>query len=156
MTLLQFTQDFAEMLRELSATGTEFLVVGAHARAAYGNPRATKDLDIWVRPTEENAQRVWTALTRYGAPLSDISVADFATPGITYQIGNAPHRIDILTELTGLTFEDAWPNRVTASFAGGSYPVIGKRDFLTNKRATGRPQDLADVDHVERADLDAE
>jgi len=155
MTLLQFAPDFAEMLRELSANGADFLVVGAHARAAYGDPRATKDLDIWVRPTAENARRVWAALAKYGAPLSDLEVSDFASPGITFQIGIAPYRIDILTELTGLTFEDAWPNRVTASFAGGAYPVIGKQDFLTNKRATGRPQDLADVDHVERAELDA-
>ncbi len=156
MTLLQFAPDFAEMLRELSANCADFLVVGAHARAAYGDPRATKSLDIWVRPTPENARRVWAALGNYGAPLSDIEVSDFASPGITFQIGIAPYRIDILTELTGLTFEGAWPNRVTASFAGGAYPVISKSDFLTNKRATGRPKDLADVDHVERADLDVD
>jgi hypothetical protein len=156
MTLLPFAPDFAEMLHELSVAGADFLVVGAHARAAYGDPRATKDIDIWVRPTEENAKRVWAALARYGAPLADLKVSDFATPGITFQIGIAPYRIDILTELSGVTFEDAWPNRVTASFGGGVYPVIGKNDFLTNKRAAGRPQDLADVDHVERAQLDAD
>jgi len=154
MTQQQFEPDFAEMLRELSASGVEFLVVGGHARAAYGEPRATKDLDIWVRPSDENARRVWAALARYGAPMTDIAVADFASPGLAFQIGIAPHRIDILTELTALTFEEAWPHRVEAPFGGGIYPVIGKRDFLTNKRATGRPQDLADVDHVERADLE--
>jgi predicted nucleotidyltransferase len=155
MTQQQFAPDFAEMLRELSADGVEFLVVGGHARAAYGEPRATKDLDIWVRPNDENARRVWAALARYGAPLTDVTPDDFAKPGITFQIGIAPFRIDILTDLTALTFEEAWANRVMASFGGGVYPVIGKREFLTNKRATGRPQDLADADHVERADIEA-
>ena len=156
MTQQQFAPDFAEMLRELSAAGADFLVVGAHARAAYGEPRATKDLDIWVRPSEENAARVWAALARYGAPLNDVTVADLASPAITFQIGIAPYRIDILTELTGLTFDEAWSNRIEASFGGGIYPVIGKREFLTNKRATGRPQDLADADHVERAGIEAQ
>jgi hypothetical protein len=154
MSQQRFAPDFAEMLRELSAAGVDFLVVGAHARAAYGEPRATKDLDIWVRPSEENAKRVWAALARYGAPLGNVAVSDFATPGITLQIGIAPHRIDILTELTAVTFQDAWTNRTLSSFGGGTYPVIGKVEFIRNKRSTGRLQDLADADHVERAEID--
>ncbi|MDP9359990.1 MAG: nucleotidyltransferase family protein [Acidobacteriota bacterium] len=154
MSQQRFAPDFSEMLRELSAAGVEFLVVGGHARAAYGEPRATKDLDIWVRPTDENARRVWAALAQYGAPLSNVAMSDFATPGITFQIGIAPYRIDILTDLTALSFEEAWANRVMSSFGGGTYPVIGKREFITNKRAAGRPQDLADADHVERAEID--
>ena len=156
MTQQQFVPDFAEMLRELSAAGADFLVVGAHARAAYGEPRATKDLDIWIRPSKENAARVWEALARYGAPLNDVTVADLASPTTVFQIGIAPYRIDILTELTGLTFDEAWANRIEAPFIGGIYPVIGKQEFLTNKRATGRPQDLADADHVERAGIAAQ
>lgn len=155
MTQQRFAPDFAEMLRELSAAGVDFLVVGAHARAAYGEPRATKDLDIWIRPSEGNAKRVWAALAQYGAPLGDVAMSDFATPGITFQIGIAPYRIDILTEVTALSFEEAWMNRNMSSFGGGTYPVIGKREFVTNKRAAGRPQDLADADHVERAEIDA-
>jgi hypothetical protein len=147
-------RDFAEMLRALSDAGADFLVVGAHARAAYGEPRSTKDLDIWVRPTPENASRVWKALVTYGAPMSDLTVKDLAQPGLVFQLGVEPYRIDILTELTALTFEEAWGNRVTGDFAGATYPVIGKRDFILNKRATGRLQDLADAEHVERSPLE--
>ena len=117
-------------------------------------PRATGHFDIWVRPSEENALRMRAVLARYGAPMTDLTMADFASPGITFQIGIAPYRIDILTELTSVSFEEASANRVMASFGGGVYPVIGKREFLTNKRATGRPQDLADADHVENAGID--
>jgi hypothetical protein len=154
MSQQSFAPDFAEMLRELFEAGVDFLVVGAHARAAYGDPRATKDIDIWVRPSDENARRVWTALARYGAPLGDVTMSDFANPGITFQIGIAPYRIDILTELTALTFDEAWANRTMSSFGGGTYPVIGKEEFIRNKRSTGRLQDIADADHVERAAID--
>jgi hypothetical protein len=154
MSQQRFAPDFAEMLRELSAAGVDFLVVGAHARAAYGEPRATKDLDIWVRPSEENAKRVWVALARYGAPLGDATMSDFASPGITLQIGIAPYRIDILTEITAVNFDEAWANRTMSSFGGGTYPVIGKEEFIRNKRSTGRLQDMADADHVERAEID--
>lgn len=146
-------RDFAEMLHALSDAGAEFLVVGAHARAAYGEPRATKDLDIWVRPTPENARRVWRALAEYGAPLHDLTPEDFSAPGITFQIGMPPYRIDLLTEITAVSFDEAWPNRVIAEFAGGAYPVIGKQEFIRNKKATGRPQDLVDAEHVERSPL---
>jgi hypothetical protein len=142
------------MLSALSAAGAEFLVVGAHARAAYGEPRATKDLDIWIRATPENATRVWQALQSFGAPMSGLAVDDFAQPGLTVQFGVPPYRIDILTDITGVTFDAAWPNRTTAQFAGVLYPVIGKREFVQNKRAAGRPQDLVDADHVERSPIE--
>lgn len=150
---MHFAADFAEILSELSAAGAEFLIVGAHARAAYGEPRATKDFDIWVRPTPENAARVWRALVKFGAPLRNVSESDFAIPGSTYQIGIPPRRIDILTELTALTFDQAWENKIEATFGSHAYPVIGKRDYIINKRATGRLQDLADADHVERSPI---
>lgn len=147
-------RDFAEMLSALSAAGAEFLVVGAHARAAYGEPRATKDLDIWVRPTPENAARVWSALIAFGAPTFDLEPEDLARPGLVVQLGVPPYRIDIITELTALTFDAAWPNRIHADFGGAIYPVIGKREYVLNKRTVGRPQDLADADHVERSPID--
>jgi hypothetical protein len=153
MTLTHFVADFAAILSELSAAKADFLVVGAHARAAYGEPRATKDFDVWVRATPENAARVWRALIKFGAPLLGVTESDFAAPGATYQIGVPPRRIDILTELTGLTFEDAWQNRTETDFGSGKYPVIGKREYVINKRATGRPQDLADAEHVERSPI---
>jgi hypothetical protein len=147
-------RDFAEMLRALSDAGADFLVVGAHARAAYGEPRATKDLDIWIRPTPDNARRVLSALQAFGAPTFDLTLEDLSSPGITFQLGIPPYRIDLLTDLTGITFDEAWANRTSAGFAGAAYPVIGKREFIRNKRATGRPQDLADADHVDRSPIE--
>jgi hypothetical protein len=147
-------QHFVEMLSALSAAEAEFLVVGAHARAAYGEPRATKDLDIWVRATPENAARVWDALVSFGAPISGLTRDELAQPGLVLQLGVAPYRIDIITELTALTFDQAWPNRIQANFNGALYPVIGKREYVLNKRTLGRPQDIADADHVERSPID--
>jgi len=142
-------RDFVEMLHALSDAGADFLIVGAHARAVYGEPRATKDLDIWVRADEANARCVWSALAAFGAPMTDLALEDLSRPGITFQLGVPPYRIDILTELTGVTFDEAWANRTSVQIGGVIYPVIGKREFVRNKRATGRPQDLIDADHVE-------
>lgn len=143
-------RDFAEMLLSLSAQDAEYLLVGAHARAAYGIPRATADMDVWVQATPENAPRVWKALAEYGAPMQGLTLDDFARPGIVYQIGLPPYRIDILTEISGVTFDEAWPNRIYGNFGGAIYPVIGREEFIRNKRAAGRPKDLSDIDDVER------
>lgn len=142
-------RDFAEMLSALSEESAEFLVVGAHALAAHGRPRATGDLDIWVRPTPANAARVWSALVRFGAPLRDLSIADLSSVGIVFQMGLPPVRIDILTGITGVTFDEAWPRRLVANVAGLDVPFLGRDDLLANKRATGRPKDLADVAALE-------
>jgi hypothetical protein len=130
------------------------MLVGAHARAAYGIPRATADIDIWVRATPENALRVWRALADYGAPLHDLTIDDLSRPGIVFQIGLPPYRIDILTEISGVTFDEAWPNRIYADFAGSTYAVIGREDFLRNKLAAGRSKDLSDIDDVEQLGRD--
>lgn len=147
-------RDYVEMLRALSDAGVEFLIVGAHARAAYGEPRSTPALDIWVRADAETARRVWSALESFGASLSDLTLDDLSTPGTTFQIGIAPCRIDILTEVTGVAFDEAWANRTLVEIGGAVYPVIGKREYVRNMRATGRPQDLVDADHVERSPID--
>jgi hypothetical protein len=143
-------RDFAEMLASLSAQSAEFMLVGAYARAAYGIPRATADMDVWVRATPENAVRVWKALADYGAPLDDLTLDDLSRPGVVFQIGLPPYRIDILTQISGVTFEDAWPNRVYGDFGGATYAVIGRDEFIRNKLASGRPKDLSDIDDVER------
>lgn len=106
-------------------------------------------MDVWVRATPENAGRVWKALADYGAPLESLSLDDFSSPGMTFQIGLPPYRIDILTDISGVTFDEAWPNRVYGDFGGANYPVIGKVEFIRNKIASGRPKDLADVADVE-------
>lgn len=137
------------MLSALSGTGADFLVVGAYALAAHGHPRATGDLDLWVRPTPENALRVWQALIDFGAPFSKLKVDDFSTPDIVYQIGIAPRRIDILTSITGVLFDDAWSNRINVEIDGISLPVLGREELLANKKATGRPQDNVDAKTLE-------
>ena len=124
-------------------------MVGAYALAFYGRPRATGDLDVWVEATPDNATRVVRGLRGFGAPLAGVSEADFATPGVVYKIGVPPGRIDVLTDLTGLTFEDAWPGRVRGSFGELEVDFIGRDAFIRNKRATGRPKDLGDIDGLE-------
>jgi hypothetical protein len=143
-------RDFVEMLSALFAAGVEFLVVGAHALAAHGTPRATGDLDLWVRPTPENAQRVLTALKAFGAPLFDLTLEDLSRPDVVFQIGLPPDRIDLLTGISGVGFEEAWPERLTSTVAGLSLPFIGRAALIRNKRAAARPKDLVDADLLEK------
>jgi hypothetical protein len=143
-------RDFAEMLDALSGAQADFLVVGAHALAAHGRPRATGDLDLWVRPTRENAERVWRALTTFGAPLGELTLDDLATPDVVFQIGVVPSRIDILTALTSLEFEEAWSRRELFEVEGRVLPFLSREDLIRNKSALGRPRDLADVDDLQR------
>ena len=141
--------DFLDLLRAFTAADVRYLVVGAYALALHGRPRATGDLDIWVDATPENARRVLQALAQFGAPTRDISQGDFERPGVTYQIGLPPVRIDILTELTGLTFAEAWPERMRRPFGSIDVDFIGRDAFVRNKRATGRPKDLVDIQGLE-------
>ena len=138
--------DFVDLLRAFSAAEVRFLIVGAYALAHHGRPRATGDLDVWIDPTAANAARVVEALAAFGAPLTDVSAADFATPGIVFQIGVPPGRIDVLTDLTGLTFADAWHGRERGSFGELQVDYIGRDAFVRNKKATGRAKDLGDID----------
>lgn len=139
-------EDFVELLRAFAAADVRFLIVGAYALALHGRPRATGDLDIWVEPSAENAARVMRALAAFGVPLTEITEADFARPGVVYQIGVPPGRVDILTELTGVSFADAWPDRLRRPFGNIDADFIGRDAFLRNKRALGRPKDLGDID----------
>ncbi|HET9358114.1 MAG TPA: hypothetical protein VFO58_00095 [Vicinamibacterales bacterium] len=138
--------DFVDLLRAFIAADVRFLIVGAYALALHGRPRATGDLDVWIDATPDNAARVMRALTSFGAPLADVSVHDFSRPGVTYQIGVAPGRIDLLTELTGLSFADAWPGRLRRPFGEVDVDFIGREAFIRNKRATGRAKDLGDIE----------
>jgi hypothetical protein len=140
------------MLSALSGAGADYLIVGAHALAVHGYPRATGDLDIWVRPTKENADRVWQALERYGAPRRNLTPDDFCTANTVFQIGIAPNRIDILTSIDGVDFDEAWPNRKPTTVDELTFSVLGRDELLKNKRATGRPRDLADAAWLEDAD----
>ncbi len=145
-------RDFVEMLSALNAAGAEYLVVGAHALAAHGVPRATGDLDIWVRATPVNAGRVLDALREFGAPLFDLAPEDLTTPETVFQIGVAPVRIDLLTSISGVAFEEAWPGRIEASIDGVPFGVLGRDALLRNKLVAGRPKDLLDVGSLARPD----
>jgi hypothetical protein len=138
--------DFIDLLRAFIAADVRFLVVGAYALALHGRPRGTGDLDVWVDATPENAPRVMQALRAFGAPMLDVTEADFSKPGVTYQIGVPPGRVDILTELTGIRFTGAWPQRVRGPFGDVEVDFIGRTDFIANKKATGRPKDLVDLE----------
>lgn len=142
--------DFSALLRTFVAHNVEFLVVGAHALALHGAARFSEDLDLWVRPTSENAARVFGALVEFGAPMLDVTEADFARDDVVYQIGVAPIRIDVLTSITGLGFERAWPNRIRVRLGDTEVAIIGRDDLIANKRATGRAKDIADVEALER------
>ncbi|MBK5096371.1 MAG: hypothetical protein JJE01_01225 [Gemmatimonadetes bacterium] len=145
----QLNRDFLDMLSALSAEGAEFLVVGAYALAAYGLPRATGDLDIWINRAPANVERVWRALSHFGAPLDDLAPGDLEKSDLVLQIGVAPQRIDLLTSIDGLEFAAAWPDRVETEVAGMRVPVISRAHLVRNKRASGRPQDIADVAWLE-------
>lgn len=141
----QLTSDYREMLFALLNENVDFLIVGGFAVAYHGRARSTGDIDIWVRPTAENAAKVWRALIRYRAPLAAVSEEDFVDPDTVFQIGVPPQRIDIITDIDGVDFESAWQRREINDVDGRDVPVISLQDLLENKSATGRPQDLADV-----------
>ena len=147
-----FNPDFKDMLLALSDARIDFLLVGAYAVAAHGHPRATGDLDLWVRPDAETAPKVYRVLADFGAPLHDLTVDDLATPGMVFQIGVEPSRIDILTAITGVAFDDAWENRLFIELDDIKLNVIGRDDLIVNKRACGRPKDIADAETLDPAD----
>src|ERR1043166_5343529 len=130
-------QDFRDLLAELNARQVEFLLVGAHALAAHGHVRATQDLDVWVRPSSENAKRTIQALEAFGAPLHDLTEKDLSTPGIVFQIGVEPIRIDVLTAIDGVEFDEAWPDRLMSKFADQPISVLSKEHLIKNKLAAG-------------------
>jgi hypothetical protein len=143
--------DFLDIVRALSEAEARFIIVGAYAVNVYVDPRATGDLDIWVEPNPANAAKVIRALQDFGAPLTGITESDFASPGVTFQIGVAPLRVDILTEISGVAFSEAWDDRQMHPFGPFTIPFLGKSTLIRNKRASGRPKDLADLDSLEKS-----
>jgi hypothetical protein len=140
--------DFQDLLAALQEANARFLVVGAYALAVHGAPRATGDLDVWIDPESTNADKVWVALLRFGAPVGALGLSrdDLARRDQVIQIGLPPRRIDILTAISGVAFEDAWPGRVTHSVGSLPIPFIGREAFVRNKKASGRARDLADLE----------
>ena len=146
--------DFKDLFKLFNEEGVEYLVAGAHAVMVFTEPRYTKDLDILVRATPENAGRVFRALRRFGAPLRNITTQDFTKTDLVYQIGVAPNRIDILMGVAGVEFEEAWVHRLQSTYDSVPIAIMGKTQLLKAKKATGRPTDLLDVARLEAQDSD--
>jgi predicted nucleotidyltransferase len=142
-------KDYKEMLLCLLEEDVRFLLVGAYAVAVHGFPRATKDIDFFVSATPENATNLMRALSKFGAPLHEVTAGDFCSEGIVFQIGNSPRRIDIMTNISGVKFEQAYARKAAVSLEGLIVPVISLEDLIANKRASARTQDLADLEKLE-------
>ena len=137
--------DFRELLSLLEKYKVRYLVVGGYAVMKYTEPRFTKDLDLWVSTDKENSKAVYEALKEFGAPLKDLSPADFTQEGYFYQMGNPPFRLDVMMSIPGVTFETAWANREKVHLEGLVVPFISKGDLIKAKEASGRDQDLIDA-----------
>lgn len=148
--MLPVGKDVRDLLELLERHGVRYLIVGGYAVAVHGVPRYTKDLDIWVECSPENARRLMDVITAFGFASLGLTAADFETPDLVIQLGYEPNRVDLLTGLTGVTFEEAYPKRVTATFAGLTLPIIDRRSLAANKRAFGRAQDLVDAEELEK------
>jgi len=138
------------LLALLNTAGVEFLVVGGHAVAFHGRPRLTEDLDLFVRPDLANGERIMRALQAFGFGSLGITAADFRADDRVIQLGRAPNRVDLLTKLYGVDFADAWSRRVAARLDDADVWMIPREDLIRNKRETGRTQDLADAEFLER------
>ena len=138
-------RDFTDILSAFIEESVEFLVVGGYAMAFHGFVRATGDIDLWIRCSEENSQKVWRALQKFGAPLFDLDIRDLQTPGMVFQMGLVPSRIDVITQIDGVEFEEAWKDRKSVEIQGLQIPIIGKSQLLINKKSTGRPKDRNDA-----------
>jgi Nucleotidyl transferase AbiEii toxin, Type IV TA system len=143
--------DFRDLFAALNAARSEFLIVGGYALAVHGAPRFTEDLDVWVKATPENAQKVWNALDAFGATFLDLTIEDLSTPGIVFQMGLPPNRIEIITVIDGVEFHEAWEHRVSSAYGDQPVMVIGIDDLIRNKEAAGRPQDRLDAQTLRRA-----
>ncbi len=142
-------RDFKDLFSALSAADARFLVVGAHAVMLYTAPRYTKDLDVWVEPTRENAERVHAALIAFGAPMSDLTVEDLAEVGTIFQMGVEPNRIDVVTSIDGVEFPGAWDRSTSSTYDGVFIRLLGIADLLANKKLVNRDQDRIDVARLE-------
>ncbi len=146
---MELDQDFNEFVQLLLANDVRFLIIGGYALAAHGAPRYTGDLDTWLWVNSDNADRVLVVLESFGFGSLNITREDLLLPNTVIQLGYPPHRIDLLTGIDGVGFDEAWNRRVEFEVNGRQVPFISREDLITNKRAVARPQDLADVAKLE-------
>jgi hypothetical protein len=145
---MEVQQDFKDLLALFNAHEVDYIIVGAYALAYHGAPRYTGDMDIFVRPDLENAQRLLRALVEFGFGSLDLTVEDFTAPDKVIQIGVTPIRVDIVTSLTGVSWEEAQAGRVAGPYGDLEVYYLGKEQFILNKRAIGRKKDLADLEAI--------
>ena len=143
-------EDYNEMLQILLNNEVTFLIVGAYAMGAYGYPRATGDFDIWVDASTENSKKIYKSLSEFGTPISDVTENTFTEKGIIFQIGIAPRRIDIITHIDGVTFQEAYKSRENIEIETLSIPFISKENLIKNKQSTGREKDKLDADYLKK------
>lgn len=145
---LSLNEDFLDLLAELAAVDATYVIVGGHALAFHGAPRATGDIDVFIRPDRENGERVLSALRAFGAPVDahQLTADDLTRPGTVYQVGLPPRRIDVLTAIDGCSFAEAWAGRSEVELDGHRVAFLGRREFVINKKASGRPKDLLDLE----------
>ena len=141
-------KDYKEMLQILLNNEVKFLIVGAYAMGAYGYPRATGDFDIWIEASLDNSRKIYKSLSEFGSPLSDIAKDTFTKKGIIFQIGVAPRRIDIITHIDGVDFQEAYQSKENIEIEKLSIPFISKENLIKNKQSTGREKDKLDVNYL--------
>lgn len=144
-------EDYKEISQILLNNEVKFLVVGAYAMGAYGYPRATGDFDIWVEASPENSEKIYKSLSEFGAPLSDITEKTFVEKRIIFQIGVAPRRIDIITHIDGVIFEEAYKTKEVIEIENLRIPFISKENLIKNKESTGREKDRLDADYLRKS-----
>ncbi|MBA3599908.1 MAG: nucleotidyltransferase [Acidobacteria bacterium] len=141
--------DFKELLKIFAQEKVKYLIIGGYAVAKHAEPRYTKDLDIWISNSRENAERVFHALKDFGTPLTNITIDDFTIPTLVFQIDIEPSRIDILMGLKELNFDECWERRATVTISEIEIHFISIDDLIFNKKLAGRPQDLRDAENLE-------
>ncbi|HUE88013.1 MAG TPA: hypothetical protein VMO26_18215 [Vicinamibacterales bacterium] len=149
---MDLAPDFDEFCALLIAREVEFVIVGAHALAFHGAPRFTGDLDILIRPTVDNARRALTAIAEFGFPTAPLTTADIVSGTKVIEMGVAPVQIHVMSEISGVTWDEVWANREIGTIGPHAVAFIGRETFLRNKRAAGRPKDLADIDALRELD----
>jgi hypothetical protein len=149
--MAEVTKDFEELFRFFANHDVRSVIVGAHAVAFHAKPRYTKDIDLLLEPTRENAVRVLAALDEFGFGGLGVAIEDLAAPGRILQLGQPPNRIDLITSIDGVTFDEVWSGKESGKYGTVDVWFIGRQDLIRNKRAAGRPQDLSDLSWLERS-----
>lgn len=145
---MRLNSDFHYFIKLLNTYSVKYILVGAFVRAFYGRPRYTGDMDIFIEPQEDNAEKIMQVLSDFGFSGIGLVKDDFTIPDQTIQLGQEPRRIDILTGITGVTFEDAWLKKEISEIDGLAVNILHKDDYIKNKKALGRHKDLADIEEI--------